>query len=96
VIERAVILSNHGTLRIEGAIAVQASTSPEPAAAASTVADRRTLEEVERMHIINVLKQTSWQISGDHGAAVILDMHPNTLRSRMGKLGIKKTAWGPS
>jgi len=96
VIERAVILSTHGTLRIDGAIAVQASTSPEPAGAASTVADRRTLEEVERSHILNVLKQTSWQISGDLGAAVILGMHPNTLRSRMEKLGIKKSALGPS
>lgn len=90
VIERAVILSNQVALRLDGAIAVQASTAPDPGGAAPTVADRRTLEEVERTHILNVLKQTSWQISGDHGAAVILDMHPNTLRSRMQRLGIVK------
>lgn len=96
VIERAVILSHHGTLRIEGAIAVQAGASTEPGRAAPTVADRRTLEEVERTHILNVLKQTSWKISGHQGAAVILDMHPNTLRSRMEKLGIERAASGPS
>jgi hypothetical protein len=86
VIERAVILSNHGTLRIDGAIAVHAG---EPATdadgGAPPVADRRTMEQVERTHILNVLKQTSWRIAGDHGAGAILDMHPNTLRSRMAK-----------
>ncbi len=90
VIERAVILSNHGTLRIDGAIAVHEPNSPHAEGAESPGPDRRTLEQVERTHILNVLKQTSGRIAGEHGAAVILDLHPNTLRSRMQKLGIVK------
>jgi len=35
-----------------------------------------------------VLKQTSGRIDGPDGAARILELHPNTLRSRMKKLGI--------
>jgi hypothetical protein len=31
---------------------------------------------------------TGWIIDGTHGAAKILALHPNTLRSRMKKLGI--------
>ena len=96
IIERAVILSNDGVLRIDGAIAVRARSVSEAEAAAPPGADHRTLEQVERTHILNVLKQTSWRIAGEQGAAAILDMHPNTLRSRMQKLGIAKAAAGPS
>jgi transcriptional regulator with GAF, ATPase, and Fis domain len=45
---------------------------------------------MERSHILAVLKQTRWVIEGAKGAAKILDLHPNTLRSRMKKLGIKR------
>ena len=48
-----------------------------------------TLEEVERGHILVVLKQTQGVIEGPKGAAKILKLHPNTLRSRIKKLGIK-------
>jgi PAS domain S-box-containing protein len=50
-----------------------------------------TLEEVEREHILKVLEACDWKISGDDGAASILNLHPNTLRSRMEKLDIKKS-----
>ncbi|MCB0275097.1 MAG: sigma 54-interacting transcriptional regulator [Calditrichaeota bacterium] len=49
-----------------------------------------TLEEVERTYIISVLESTNWVIAGDRGAASILGLHKNTLRSRMQKLGIRK------
>jgi PAS domain S-box-containing protein len=50
-----------------------------------------TLEDVEREHILKVLEACSWKISGEDGAATILGLHPNTLRSRMEKLNIKKS-----
>jgi formate hydrogenlyase transcriptional activator len=56
------------------------------------LAEAPTLEEVERRHIIKVLEQTGWKISGPKGAAEILKIHPNTLRSRISKLGISRTA----
>ena len=51
-----------------------------------------SLEQVERRHILQVLKQTEWVIEGQGGAAKILDLHPNTLRSRMKKLGLDRSA----
>jgi predicted ATPase/transcriptional regulator with GAF, ATPase, and Fis domain len=48
-----------------------------------------TLEEVEKGHILVVLKQTRGVIEGPKGAAKVLKLHPNTLRSRIKKLGIK-------
>jgi formate hydrogenlyase transcriptional activator len=50
------------------------------------------LEEVEKRHILTVLQKTDGVIDGPKGAARILDLHPNTLRSRMKKLGITRSA----
>jgi len=46
------------------------------------------LEEAERLHILAALERTGGVIHGLRGAAKILGLHPNTLRSRMEKLGI--------
>lgn len=71
---------------------------PTPQAAPATAAPppiaSGTLEDVERAHILAVLAQTGWVIEGPRGAAKILDMHPNTLRSRMKKLGLERSRHG--
>lgn len=48
----------------------------------------RTLEEVQRDHIIEALERTHWRVSGPDGAARLLDINPQTLFSRMRKLNI--------
>ncbi|MGD8952127.1 MAG: sigma 54-interacting transcriptional regulator [Desulfobacterales bacterium] len=48
------------------------------------------LDAVERNHIKDVLKKTSWRVSGKKGAAELLGLKPTTLESRMKKLGIKR------
>jgi chemotaxis protein methyltransferase CheR len=50
----------------------------------------RSLEDMERDHIVRVLDETKWRIDGPTGAALILGLNPSTLRSRMQKLGIQK------
>jgi PAS domain S-box-containing protein len=55
-----------------------------------------TLEEIERTHILAALRESGGVIQGPKGAARILNLHPNTLRSRMEKLGIKRTRHGIS
>ena len=79
IIERAVIMSPDGNLRIE---------MPEQRHAPS--AARKTLEEHERDYIIRTLEDTRWKINGHNGAAQILHIHPETLRSRMRRLGIMR------
>jgi formate hydrogenlyase transcriptional activator len=49
------------------------------------------LEEIERAHIVAALERADGVIEGPRGAAKILEMHPNTLRSRMEKLGIRRS-----
>ena len=80
VIERAVITSESNELNLESLITSDSSSD-----------NFSTLEELEKNHIIQALEKTSWKISGTGGAAAILNINPETLRSRMRKLGIKKS-----
>ncbi|MBO9584948.1 MAG: sigma 54-interacting transcriptional regulator [Flavobacterium sp.] len=50
----------------------------------------KTLQEVEKEHILKVIKKCNGRISGPQGAAVLLGLPSTTLASRMRKLGIKK------
>lgn len=47
------------------------------------------LENIQRMHIIRVLKHTNWKIRGEDGAAKILGLKPTTLEFRIKKLKIR-------
>ncbi len=49
-----------------------------------------TLEELERNHILEVLDLVGWRVSGEKGAARMLDIKPTTLEARMKKLGIQR------
>jgi PAS domain S-box-containing protein len=51
---------------------------------------QKTLEAVEREHIVRTLEQTQWKVSGKNGAAEILGLNRSTLRARMRKLGIRQ------
>ena len=64
-------------------------------AAKLTPASRHTplqkLDEVEKNHITEVLRQLNWKVSGEkNGAAKFLGPNPTTLEARMKKLGIKR------
>jgi formate hydrogenlyase transcriptional activator len=90
VVERAAILAQGPGLRLHpDALGPEL---PRSAALASPPEsggrEGQTLEEIERGHIRRVLLETSGVVEGPRGAARILGINPNTLRSRMKKLGI--------
>ena len=97
VIERALILCNGPILELESDLSnVSAAFVMPVTETAHTVlqadqAQLKTLQEVEREHIMAVLQQTHGVIEGASGAARTLGLHPNTLRHRMEKLGIKRS-----
>ena len=84
VIERGVILSPGSLLELG-----EWRTNPGAAPGSDQVP---TLEELERQHIISVLDQTGWRVSGEKGAAKLLGLKPTTLEARMKKLGITRKA----
>jgi transcriptional regulator with GAF, ATPase, and Fis domain len=83
VIERAVIVSPQGRFDL-GDFAPQSVAS----AGAGPKREGRSLEDIERQHIVSVLEQTGWRISGERGAAKILGLKRTTLEARMRKLAI--------
>ncbi len=100
VIERAVVLSASPILRLDrNLIPIAASAiSIEPPEMVSpeirqtdlkAETSLQTLDEVDRDHIRAVLQHAGGVVDGPKGAARILNVHPNTLRHRMEKLGIK-------
>jgi len=50
----------------------------------------RTLADVEREYILQVLERAHWKVSGKNSAAEILGLDRSTLRARMRKLDIQK------
>jgi formate hydrogenlyase transcriptional activator len=85
IVERAMILSRDG--------AIQYGDWMPMAKAAEAIKNKLSrLDDVEREHIVEVLKQTNWKVSGEKGAAKILGLNATTLEARMKKLGIKRGA----
>jgi len=85
-IERGILLSEDNTLK-EIHLPQRRQDGPEGQA---TSVSTRTLEQIERTHIIEVLKRCSGKISGIGGAAEILEIPGTTLHSKMKKLKISK------
>ncbi len=49
-----------------------------------------SLDELERRHILTVLKATNYQVKGVQGAAALLGLPPSTLFSKIKRLGLKR------
>jgi len=88
VIERAVINLRGSVLRIEEDFHIR-----EAELLATSV---KTLDDMERDHIVRVLDDLDWRIGGPGGAARILGINPSTLRTRMVKLGIQRPNGHPT
>jgi predicted ATPase/transcriptional regulator with GAF, ATPase, and Fis domain len=89
VVERAAILAAGPVLEPERSFMTAAPPAHDGLA---IVGAGDTLDNIQRAHIVAVLKTTGGVVEGAKGAATILGMHPNTLRSRMKKLGISSSA----
>jgi DNA-binding NtrC family response regulator len=50
----------------------------------------KTIDEIQRDHVMSVLKHCNERVSGPGGAAELLNLPPSTLTARMKKLGIQR------
>jgi transcriptional regulator with GAF, ATPase, and Fis domain len=80
VVERALIRSSGDTLRLDDTF--------ESRPLSRVTARTDTLDDLQRAHIEQTLRQCGWRINGAGNAAERLGLHPNTLRFRMKKLDI--------
>ena len=79
-IERSVILTPGSVLRVQ--------TKELQLASPVVAATGGTLEDVERDHILQVLRETGGVIGGRHGAALRLGLKRTTLIAKMERIGI--------
>lgn len=93
VIERAVILSRAGELRLDqvlGARAVdQRRYSTPPAPPPDEIVSDEEWRRRERANLIKALARSEGRIYGVGGAAELLGLKPSTLQSRLRALGIR-------
>jgi hypothetical protein len=83
LLERSVILSRGRVLEIPPRD-VRICTPPVP----DRVEESRTLEAVERAHIVSTLNRTGWVLSRPNGAAAILGVAPSKRRNQMKRLSV--------
>ncbi|NVO32266.1 sigma 54-interacting transcriptional regulator [Hymenobacter lapidiphilus] len=86
LIEQSLILSESRLLELAQPLAPPTSNS----VAFQGEWPVRTWQDAERDNILAALRLTEGRIRGPRGAARLLDIHPNTLDTRMQKLGISK------
>ena len=86
LIERAVILSRGSVLEVP----LAELKRPGNGDLVNQPQGPTMLEEVEREHIMKVLRETGWVIGGPAGAATRLGLNRTTLNNRMRKLGITR------
>ena len=91
VIERAVLLNSGPMLEIGNELdpSLKSSKTGTESCFRGVQPGSLTLDQMEQRYIRETLEVTGWRISGRKGAAEILGLHPNTLRSKMERLGIR-------
>jgi formate hydrogenlyase transcriptional activator len=90
VVERALILSKSRELKVP--LSDLQSRLPDSRMENGRRNGIATLEEMERQHILSVLEQTNWVLSGPNGAAKKLGLKRSTLQFRIHRLGIIRPA----
>ncbi len=89
LLQRAILVCKDNTIQIDDLPLLM----DQPELAVVPGADsggRVSLEEQEKQSIIGALKTTNWIIYGERGAAKLLGIHPEKLRSRMRKYGLRR------
>jgi len=96
VIERAAILGNGRRLEVAKALGIAAAPAsalrpmrvPHATDLPHDLEEFTTFNEQARSHIEAALRKSRIRVDGPFGAALLLGLNPQTLRSRMRRLGI--------
>jgi transcriptional regulator with GAF, ATPase, and Fis domain len=95
VLERAVIISQGGPLRLDMVLGNRPAGNPPSRAASSEppvsfgCMTEKEIRKRERENILLALERTGGKIYGRGGAAALLGIKPNTLAARLHAMGIK-------
>jgi transcriptional regulator with GAF, ATPase, and Fis domain len=88
VIERSILMTKEPVLREISFLPL--GSQAKESVITEGIACVKTIDEIEREHILSVLHKCKGRVSGIGGAAEILRLPVSTLKSKMKKLGIEK------
>ncbi len=88
LLEQSIILCQSAQLELSKSLYQLKAEAP-----VATTPRIKTCQEAERDNILAALKATKGRIRGKTGAAVLLDINPNTLDARMRKPGVRAKDW---
>jgi PAS domain S-box-containing protein len=97
VVERALITSADGRLRLDSILPEASASAPARGAKtphSSEILTDAGMRQLERENMIAALEKAGWRIGGEHGAAALLGIGPSTFKSRMKALAIVRSS-GP-
>jgi PAS domain S-box-containing protein len=90
IMERCIITNQGGKLNLPGLMPSITKVRISDEIPAGKVFTEQEMVEMEKQNIIRALELTRWKISGDDGAAALLQIPSTTLSSRIGKLKIQR------
>ncbi len=96
VVERAVIVSEGGTLRLDLALGKGVTTKPTPStpdphtSLGGPCLTQGEMKSRERENTLLALERAGWKLYGRGGAAELLGLKPNTLAARLRVMGIQR------
>jgi PAS domain S-box-containing protein len=83
IIERALVLTPGNILQLDSVLPSDSLSLNH-----GKKTSFKTLDDIQKEHILKALERCRWKVSGKGGAAELLRINPKTLWSRMQKLGI--------
>jgi PAS domain S-box-containing protein len=89
IMERCLITSRNGRINLDSLLSDSENKSAVELQPEERIMTEPEMVELEKQNIIRALDLTNWKISGEDGAAALLQIPPTTLSSRINKLGIK-------
>jgi PAS domain S-box-containing protein len=91
VMERSIITSQNGIINLDTLLPSAAGMLKDKSLPEGKVLTEPEMVEIEKQNIIRALETANWKISGNDGAAKMLQVPPTTLSSRLSKLGITRS-----
>jgi DNA-binding NtrC family response regulator len=86
LIERSILMANDDTIRE----ILLPEEHPDLIKNIPAADSQKAIEEIEKTHILSILEQCNFKISGKGGAAELLNLQPSVLYAKIKKFGIKR------
>lgn len=90
LMQRAVVVCQGDVIQVEDVPLADEDEEEEGAPVSVPLAEQGAGDTDEKQQIVEALQATNWMVYGERGAAHLLGMNPERLRSRMRVYGLKK------